>query len=175
MDSSGEWTIILINNIILLLFFVFSLIEYIGTTKKNESPFIINDGALFATINEVGAVCSLMAVCAIVFGILYPVLEKFREHIILIYTIITLAPWGLMLLGWFLSRRRKVSCWWDEKQVRDMGRASFWALISVIAIAVILYGAGLLFASFDPSIIWFPTVIVAAVLVFSSLNAIYSR
>lgn len=175
MSSGGEWTILLINNIILLAFLFLAFVVLPIFRKKPSSPFMLNDDVLFITINEVGFICSLMAVCAIVFGLLYPVIKEFREAVILIYTFITLAPWGLMLIGWFVSRRKKISSWWDEKQIKDMGRAALFSLIIVVAVVVVLYVAGHLMPKFNATIIWFPSIIVTAVLSFSSFNAWLSR
>ena len=175
LDSTGEWTIILINLIITLLFLVSSLAALPVYKKKTTAPFIINDDMLFITTNEVGVLSSLMAVCAIVFGLIYPVLEAYREAVIVIYTTITLAPWGLMLLGWFLSRRKKISKWWDEKQMVDMGRAAFISLIATVAAAIAIYTAGQLFAGFAAGMLWFPAVVVVAVLSFSALNTVFAR
>jgi hypothetical protein len=174
-DSSGEWTILLINNIIQFLFLVFALSSLPVFKKKSAAPFIINDDTLFITINEVGCLSALMAVCAIVFGLIYPVLQQFREAVIVLYTVISLAPWGLMLIGWFISRRKKISNWWDEKQVRDMGRAAIFSHIITVAVAVIIFLSGQLFSSFEADIIWFPSVIVTAVLSFSAFAAGFSR
>ena len=175
LSSSGEWTIILINLIITLLFLVSSLAVLPAYKKKITAPFIINDDMLFITTNEVGILSSLMAVCAIVFGLIYPVLETYRGAVIVIYTTITLAPWGLMLLGWFLSRRKKISKWWDEKQMVDMGRAAFISIIATVAAAIVIYISGHLFAGFDAAMLWFPSVVVVAVLSFSALNAAFAR
>lgn len=175
MDSNGEWTILLINNIIQFLFLVFALGSLPIFKKKSSTPFLINDDTLFITINEVGLLSALMAVCAIVFGLTYPVMEKFRESVILLYTIITLAPWGLMLIGWFSSRRKKIANWWDEKQIRDMGRSAIFSLVIIVIVAIVIYLAGYLFTSFDAGIIWFPSIVVVAVLSFSAFNAGFSR
>ena len=175
LDSTGEWTIILINSIITLLFLASSLSVLPAYKKKTAAPFIINDDILFVTTNEVGLLSSLMAVCAIIFGLTYPVLEAYREAVIVIYTAIALAPWGLMLLGWFLSRRKKISKWWDEKQTVDMGRAAFISLIVTVAAAIAIYISGQLFSGFAAGMLWFPAVAVAAVLSFSALNTAFAR
>ena len=175
LDSNSEWTILLVNNLIQLLFLVLALSSLPVFKKKSNAPFILNDDTLFITINEVGLLSALMAVCAILFGLIYPVLQQFRKAVILIYTVITLAPWGLMLIGWFISRRKKISNWWDEKQIKDMGRSAIFSLIITMCVAVLIYLAEYLFTSFDVGIIWFPSVVVTAVLIFSALNAAFSR
>ncbi len=175
LASTGEWTILLINLIITLLFIISSLLVLPVYKIKPIAPFIINDDMLFITTNEVGLLSSLMAVCAIVLGLIYPILEAYREAVIVIYTTISLAPWGLMLLGWFLSRRKKISKWWDEKQMLDMGRASFISLIATVATAIVIYIAGHLFLGFAAAMLWFPAVVVISVLSFSALNTAFAR
>ena len=175
LSSSGEWTLLLIDNIVLLMFFVFSLSSLPVFRKRPSAPFLINDDTLFITLNEVGFLSSLLAVCAIVFGMVYPILQQFRGAILLIFPMIALAPWGLMLIGWFLSRRKSISNWWDEKQIRDMGRSAFISLIAVISVAILAYLAELFIPVFNGTNIWFPAVVVTAVLSFSAFNTGFSR
>ncbi len=175
LDSSNEWTILLINNIIQFLFLLFSYFSLPLFKEKNVSPFILNDDILFITINEVGVFSSIAAICAIVFGLLYSAFQVYREVIIVTYTIIALAPWGLMIIGWFLSRKKTISSWWDEKQVKDMGHSALFSLIIIIFVVMILYIANQLIPSFNADIIWFPSIVVTAILSFSAFNTAFSR
>ncbi len=174
-SSLSEWTMILLGLIATFLFLALSAPEIIKSQKADSVSTVKNDDILFISINEVGMICSLMSLLAIVFGFIVPMLEQFREHILVIFTVIAFLPWGLMILFWFVSRRKKVSSWWDEKQMTDMGRSSFYALISVVAISAALYALGLILPSFDAAVVWFPAVIISAVAVFSSFNVVYSR
>ncbi len=175
LSSSSEWMLILISIIFTLLFILFSAFEIIKLRKKQSFLGNRNDDVLFITINEVGMICALMSVLAVVFGFIVPVLDGYRNSILVIFTAIAFFPWGLMLIGWFVTRQKKVSSWWDEKQMLDMGRSAFWGLIGVVSLSAVLYAAGLVFPEFDASLLWFPAVIISAVAVFSTFNVVYSR
>ena len=174
LSSDGEWIMIFINSLVMLASLSFSHLSLPLSKKKRERPFKANDDVFYVTLNEVGILSSIMALCAIVFSFISPAIQDYRESVIFIFLVITLAPWGIMLVGWFLSHKKKVSRWWDEKQIQDMGRAALFTMITVVAASSLIYITGLIFSTFDASVIWFPSVLILSVMLFSGLNAKYS-
>jgi hypothetical protein len=173
----SEWFLVFGNNGLRVIFLVLAAV-LLGITRRRTRAGMPEEDArdvAFITVHEVGFVSAILAVGAIVVAFVFPTLEPYRASLVWLFTAISIAPWALMLVVWFISRPRHETSWWDEKQVSDMGRASLFALpfvgIVLLVLLVISIGNPLM----NIQALWFPVFIVAAVLGFSGLSAAFSR
>lgn len=177
MNCGGEWTIIFSDNVIRAIFLVLAGIS-LGAARRGMGAESAEEEArdvVFVTVHEVGFVSAILAVGAVALGFLFPVLAPYRTHLVTLFTAIAIAPWGTMLLVWFVSRPRHKGSWWDEKQVSDMGRSALLALPVIGIVMLVLFIVSITVAGFDIPALWFPVLIITAVVSFSGLSAAFSR
>lgn len=177
MGSSGEWLIVFSDNGLRVVFLLLAVASLIRASRRirEKSPKDDPRDVEFITVHEVGFVSAILAVGAIFLAFVFPVLEPFRASLVWLFTAIAIAPWGLMLILWFVTRQKRMERWWDEKQVSDMGRSALWALPFVGLALLVLFVCNIAMPEMPVQALWFPGFVVAAVLSFSGLSAVFSR
>jgi len=177
LSSRGEWLILFGDNGLRVIFLILAACGLVQAKRraKDASPADDPRDAEFITVHEVGFISAILAVGAIVLAFLFPVLEPYRANLVWLFTAISIAPWALMLILWFVTRQRQMARWWDEKQVSDMGRAALVSLPFVGVVLLVLFVCSIAVPEIPVLAVWFPGFVVAAVLCFSGLSAAFSR
>lgn len=177
MGRRGEWLIIFSDNGLRMIFLALAAFALAKAKRRAKDTSVEDDprDVEFITVHEVGFVSAILAVGAISLAFIFPVLEHYRAGLVWLFTAISIAPWALMLILWFVTRQKSMERWWDEKQVSDMGRAALWALPFVGAVLLVLFVCNIAVPDMLIQALWFPVFVVAAVLSFSGLSAAFSR
>lgn len=177
LTSRGEWLIVFSDNGLRLIFLALAGLKLTRAKSRSKDMSLEDDprDVEFITVHEVGFVSAILAVGAIVLAFAFSTLEPYRERLVWLFTAISIAPWALMLILWFVTRQKRMERWWDEKQVSDMGRAALMALPFVGAALLVLFVCGIAIPGMPVTALWFPGFVVAAVLSFSGLSAAFSR
>ena len=177
MGSRGEWLIVFSDNGLRIVYLLLAALALAQASRRARDTSLKDDprDVEFITVHEVGFVSAILAVAAIILAVIFPVMEPYRAYLIWLFTAISIAPWALMLVLWFVTRQKSVGRWWDEKQVSDMGRAALWALPFVGLVLLVLFVCNIAMPGMPAQAIWFPGFVVAATLSFSGLSAVFSR
>jgi hypothetical protein len=169
--NTPEWTAVFsgwgINMIFYALFALLVIQSLLALRQKQELEIPVRSESLFLTIQYAGLCCSIIGLGFIVLGIYMKIPSRIWTYILVPYCILILFPYGIFLISWVLHNRKEcISDWYDEKQIRDMLRASAFALFFSIP------GLGLVFLyqiiSGNITFVWFPFYIFLILFLFSS-------
>jgi hypothetical protein len=142
--------------------------------QKAQAP-ALRDANIFLVVQVMGLFCGLMGLGTAGLGFLFPLGWTPLVHTVF-SMLILLLPYLLGLGYWLVIKlREKDRQWFDEKQQRDVGRASFLTLILVSLLMVILFIAN--YGALDGVVrmLWLPFYIFAALFTFSLGNLYFSQ
>lgn len=150
-DISGQWMMLFGLSLFHLLTFILGFInlqqspqpmgKFFETLKKEQDIW-------FVALNQIGVICGFLGLAAILGSLFFPIPDRYRQSLLLIFTLLAVTPWATFTIFWFFKNRgKKPAQWLDEKQILDSAYAAFITLIismPIIAIAILITGINLI-------------------------------
>ena len=123
----------------------------------------------------VGVLCGAVGLLFVILNFFYPRPDWMVRQQMVATTIITLIPYGLILLLWVVVKVREEGPWLDEMQRKEIGAASFLSLVAGSAGLTLLYIATFNEAQGMVSVLWFPFYLFLMLLIFSASSIFFGR
>lgn len=171
-----EWTLLFpILGAQLLLAVVLTILHISGTFLKMGHKPVARDVNIFLVVHYVGLVCGLMGLGLASMGFFYPSGWSPLTHTVL-GGLTLVFPYFLVVIYWvMLKLREKDRVWWDEKQSRDVGKASLFTLVLNSLLMLGLFVFNLLNPDGVVRMIWFPLYLFSIITLFSGGNLYFSQ
>jgi len=179
LDTSGEWPILYLSQVLHLFFIIFLIVLIFITIRKLRSEkesVILRDEAVFLNAQYIGILCGLFGLAS--FGYLSAFSELWAlKKGIFIVSLIAIIPYILIVLYWLAIKiREKTGSWYDEKQYMDMSRGSLFTLIVSMAIMTGAFITQYFVQSFEfITITWWSFYVFLVLLLFSGSILYYSK
>jgi hypothetical protein len=163
-----EWRLVIpIMSGQLIIGLLFLYLHLSGFFLREKPVRVALDSNLFLTVQAVGLICGLLGLATTSLAFVVPRAWNLVTHS-LIGSLTLLFPYGLALAFWGLSKLQgKEQGWVDEKQGRDIGRASFLTLIGVSLLMAGLFIANIGNLDGVLSAVWLPLHLFATIFLFS--------
>ena len=179
-EVPGEWTILYICHIIHGVFHILTFILNISTLLalrtqyQPESAF--KDEAVFITAQYVGILCGITGLASVFVYMPLQVPLWILKRILNVFSTIIFVPYGLIAFYWLIMKRKeKIKEWYDEKQFRDITKASLITLILSMPCMAVMYLSNYIKTDAVTGVLWFPFYVFLMLLLFSGSTLYYSK
>jgi hypothetical protein len=154
---------------------VFTYLHFFGFKKENQEKNVAKDSNIFIIAQYTGVICGLLGLVSSSLGFLFPRAWNLNIHTT-IGSITILIPYILIVAYWLLIKfREKITEWYDEKQIQDIGKSSFMTLVASVIFMILLFALN--YGNLDGvvSILWLPLYVFMVLFLFSLGNLYFSK
>lgn len=180
LDTSGEWPVLYISQLVHILFIILLIILIFLTGKKlsqmHDEDIVLKDEAIFINAHYLGIFCGLFGIGAFSALSAFTQLWVIKKGIFIV-SLISVLPYILIVVYWFIIKaREKIGSWYDEKQYMDISRGSLFTLVISIIIMTIIFIVQYFSKAFEfITITWWPFYVFLVLLLFSGSTLYYAK
>lgn len=174
----GEFNILFLSQALHFIFYILMIILLVLTRKsvsKKSEGIVLKDDSIFINAQYIGVLSGISGLILVtIFSLLaltiYPLPSWAVDAGIIMISIIAVVPYILIVFYWFIIKlKENTTEWYDEKQYRDITRASLITLVASIIIMAAFFATQYFTSAFNfLNEIWFPFYIFIVLLLFSA-------
>jgi len=174
----GEFNILFLSQTLHFIFYILMIILLVLTRKsvsKKSEEIVLKDDSIFINAQYIGVLSGISGLILVtIFSLLaltiYPLPSWAVDAGIIMISIIAVVPYILIVFYWFIIKlKENTTEWYDEKQYRDITRASLITLVASIIIMAVFFATQYFTSAFNfLNEIWFPFYIFIVLLLFSA-------
>lgn len=180
LSTGLEWIYLYLSLIPHGLFHILIFILLFSTSRdlknQHQPEFVLKDEVIFNIAQYIGILCGFIGLCFTLLILVMNIHPYSLKYIIPFYCPFIIFPYCFILFYWLvIKRKEKLSDWYDEKQWRDITRASLITILLSIPGMAILFLINYFIVDCPISIIWFPYYLFMILLLFSGSILYYNR
>lgn len=158
-----------------LVILVLTFLHVSGYFKRKKIDQVAKDINVFLVVQYVGLISGAMGLGMTCLGFFYPQGWTLTVHTV-ISGLTIIFPYILAVIYWLVTKlQEKDREWWDEKQLRDLGKSALMTLILDTILMITVFVLNYQVLDGVVHMIWLPLYLFATVFMFSLGNLIYSQ